>query len=703
MKSPESSVLTRAPISPPTDRSSSPRWRRPVAQTELRRDALRPTPSGTTIAILKLLLLGVLIPLLARKAAGGPLDNWSTAYRTPTPNRLSGVAHGNGIFVAVGMNYTGDSTLLTSTNGIDWVQRTAGTPLSLRAVTFGAGRFVAVGDAGGGEAVILSSDDGSTWHPQSSGVTRGLAGVAYGNGMFAGAGDAGTIVTSGQGTVWAEQNIGSTVDFLGIGYGNGTFVAVGRNGNLFTSQTGSDWRRQNAGTDRDLFAVTHGEGLFTAVGGGFGSGFGVVTTSADATDWTAKSVPGVFAPIRGVAFGAGLFAAVCTQGEVLFSPDGLDWIRRLSAREEDFTGVTYGDGHYVAVTRVGISGSRIFVSSDGATWTSPASGGFDGLRAVAFGAGMFVVAGDSGTLLSSPDTEHWTRSPAPNPTVFFQGVAFGNGRFVAVGARMGAILVSENGADWVQVDSRDFTDVTFGSGWFVAIEADGRLHRSRNGRGWTPCGPQDEPTLKNVSYVPGGFLALGDNTILRSGWIGPARLTVSAPGPGNLPLIVNGEAGRPYDLEGASDLPAPSWTTLSRFTNSQEVGMIYDPDGRNLPRRFHRLRQSDYAPATLAGREVVATIRTGSGALSPAGSYRFSAGASGDTYTLTALTGPTVNDFGTYHYARTSPDAGLLVLTNSFGWVIRNEIYFSGTTSGELESEVGSGPAGFQSAVFELP
>jgi hypothetical protein len=53
------------------------------------------------------------------------------------------VTYGNGTFVVVGSG----GTILTSSDGVTWTQRTSGTSNRLYGVTYGNGTFVAVGGA----------------------------------------------------------------------------------------------------------------------------------------------------------------------------------------------------------------------------------------------------------------------------------------------------------------------------------------------------------------------------------------------------------------------------------------------------------------------------------------------------------------------------------------------------------------------------
>ena len=70
----------------------------------------------------------------------------SWTWRNPLPqgNPLNGVTFANGTFVAVGS----DGTILTSPDGVTWIQRSSGTTNLLNGVTFANGTFVAVGRGG---------------------------------------------------------------------------------------------------------------------------------------------------------------------------------------------------------------------------------------------------------------------------------------------------------------------------------------------------------------------------------------------------------------------------------------------------------------------------------------------------------------------------------------------------------------------------
>jgi len=55
----------------------------------------------------------------------------------------------------------------------------------------------------------------------------------------------------------------------------------------------------------------------------------------------------------------------------------------------------------------------------------------DGIFAVAYGSGKFIVGGSEGKMAASTDGETWTG--VPDSPISIRAIAFGNSRFVAIG------------------------------------------------------------------------------------------------------------------------------------------------------------------------------------------------------------------------------------------------------------------------------
>jgi len=91
-------------------------------------------------------------------------------------------------------------------------------------------------------------------------------------------------------------------------------------------------------------------------------------------------------------------------------------------------------------------------------------------------------------------------------------VAFGNGRFVAVGD-FGTLLISTNGIDWssTNLNNLNLIGVSFGNGTFVALTRDGPVYRSTDGLTWAQA--HLAPFVRGVKFVNDRFVIYGSRVL----------------------------------------------------------------------------------------------------------------------------------------------------------------------------------------------
>ena len=124
-------------------------------------------------------------------------EHWSpvtlSATLLPSTHTVSGIAYGDSTFVLVAYmyasgTYNGVARVLTSTDGSEWTDRSAGAGLAswqdFRHIEFLGGRFVASGFY---SKLRLSTDKGTTFASPRTGYEEAPA-MAYGNGVYFGAG-----------------------------------------------------------------------------------------------------------------------------------------------------------------------------------------------------------------------------------------------------------------------------------------------------------------------------------------------------------------------------------------------------------------------------------------------------------------------------------------------------------------------------------
>jgi hypothetical protein len=229
----------------------------------------------------------------------------------------------------------------------------------------------------------------------------------------------------------------------------------------------------------------------------------------DAADAHEASAPGV-----------SMYVASGYQNRRIVSLDSKTWIHDVtdppSSLDDIGTGLAIGMGMIVVAGDTGI-----YTSTDGSSWTKlppPVPQAWPGLGgcAATYGDGEFVIVASNDSWTSTDGVTFTDNAPdgASIAATHWDGLAFGNGHFFAVGDSNGPgdRKVSEDGVNWhdyVQ-DATPWTGgVAFGAGVFVAVGASGR-------RAWTTDGVSindvSDTTLGDINGV-----AFGDGTFVVAG------------------------------------------------------------------------------------------------------------------------------------------------------------------------------------------
>lgn len=234
-----------------------------------------------------------------------------------------------------------------------------------------------------------------------------------------------------------------------------------------TSPDGITWTARSSPTDSNGgFAIAFGAGVFVALClDSTGSTF-IAMSSPDGISWTSHAIPqpnGV--AYNGVVYSSalGLFVGIDagngTSALVITSPDGTTWTHSATISQDTanfFQGITASSSLLVAVTDDGPTHDVVATSSDAATWTMRlGSGTGKDWNAVVFAAGQFVAV--TGTTLdhqvmTSPDGSTWTLQVTPTRQTWL-AITYGNGLYVAAGVSPSApsrpqIMTSPDGITW---------------------------------------------------------------------------------------------------------------------------------------------------------------------------------------------------------------------------------------------------------------
>jgi hypothetical protein len=128
----------------------------------------------------------------------------------------------------------------------------------------------------------------------------------------------------------------------------------------------------------------------------------------------------------------------------------------------------------------------ITITTGQEVWSLQNSGTQNALRGSTWGDSLFIVVGDSGTILSSPDGIVWT-SRTSGTQKKLSRITWGDSLFIVVGDS-GTILESSNGIAWsgrTSGTSKNLRDVTWGDSLFVAVGDSGTILTSPDGSVWT--------------------------------------------------------------------------------------------------------------------------------------------------------------------------------------------------------------------------
>jgi hypothetical protein len=211
---------------------------------------------------------------------------------------------------------------------------------------------------------------------------------------------------------------------------------------------------------------------------------------------------GTIADLTGLTYGNGSFVALGsnfdTNGEphaiVVTSADGISWVAHTFEPGGVPLSLAFGNGLFIATKYTSYNENAFVTSTDAISWTVRAAPPDTAPNRLTYGIGQFVavggicgLAGCSGTILTSNDGISWMPlTPQPRS---LNDVAFGHDTFVAVGGNcdMGGcghpnlIVTSTNGVDWVRRSSGTneiLASVAFGNDCFLVLGQDGNIFQS---------------------------------------------------------------------------------------------------------------------------------------------------------------------------------------------------------------------------------
>ncbi len=355
---------------------------------------------------------------------------------------------------------------------------------------------------------------------------------------------------------------------------------------LAQAGTALQWYLRESGVAKTLTGVAYGQGRYVAVGGS-----NHVLLSSDGMAWTAKTPFVSGDDLRGVAAGNNCFVLV-SRTQAWRSDDGSNWTPAANPAAAIFHRVRFINGDFYAVGNY----AAVFRSRDGLQWNVLLDNQHSNFcYDITAGAGMLVAVGEKqdGKIFvtrSFNNGASWIEAPQTIANTL-RSVAYGNGRFVAVGGEAypnPLMITSTNGADWTVVGNVGedlFQRVIFEDGVFVACAGGGTVLMSADGLRWTRQWPEESPvtgsSINDLCYAEGRFLGVGyRGTIVQSAplRVGPAvmangvRASIVLESQEKLTLSVAMYAG-----EYAGRINVDWW--IIAYAHAAGAWFCYTPDG----------------------------------------------------------------------------------------------------------------------------
>jgi len=380
----------------------------------------------------------------------------------------------------------GNGVLVTSNNGLNWVQKNNGLPESIRIRTIcltAAGELFIGSTSGNNLSIYMSTNYAESWNPGTQVNTYPDHIVSYGSFIFSASHGLGVFRSTNSGINWISVNNGLTnIQINRLFINNSQILAASDSGVFRSTNYGNNWVKIGFNYNRITEVNVTPSGVIIAAV----TGEGIYRTTNNGINWVNSSG----------GFNCNAVISIAFTGNIIYA---------------------------------GLAYRGLMRSTDGGnSWSKAANGfkGFDCELVYTAPNGYIFAQSDSGFFRSTNSGNNWVMLWGPYGR-FNTIVSNQNGHLFASGSYpvSGVMRSTDNGASWDTPDPNFQASVyalciSPGGVLFAGTSGGGVYRSTNNGTNWIQSQPY--ASVNSLTTTPNGYIyghfevSLGQNGIYRS-------------------------------------------------------------------------------------------------------------------------------------------------------------------------------------------